>query len=187
MAMPQLKQQTGLFHSYWTYPKISFETQDSNEQVYLLLRAHPVTQITWIFATIVLAFLPLLANLFFSSFLTITQIIYLNLFWYAAVFSYAFLNFILWFFNVGIITNERVIDVTFSNIISKEVSASIISKVEDVTVKSAGFIPSIFDYGYVLIQTAGTEENIVYENIPHPTEVVSIINDLMEDQHAAGP
>lgn len=174
------KTQTQLLHSFYLYPPISFETQNPGETVILFLRAHPITQLSWIIATIFFIILPLFFNLFLINLVTIHEIIFINILWYTGTFSYAYLNLISWLFNVGIVTNQRVVDVDFHSLLYKEVSATVISKIEDVTVKTGGFIRSIFDYGNLFIQTAGTYSNIEFPNIPHPTEASSIINNLME-------
>ncbi len=49
---------------------------------------------------------------------------------------------------------------------------------EDVTAKSGGFFASIFNFGNVFVQTAGTEVNLEFHNIPRPAEVTRIINSL---------
>lgn len=177
---PENQPQSRVMHAFEVYPSVQFETQMEDEVVVLLLRAHPITQLSWIIATVFLLILPLIFNFFLTSFFDSSQIFFINLFWYSGVFAYAFLNLVSWLFNVGIVTNERVVDVDFRNLIYKEVSASVITKIEDVTVKTGGFIKSIFEYGDLFVQTAGTEENIEFENIPNPTDASAIINNLMK-------
>lgn len=168
-----------VFHSFCIYPNIQFESQMPDEQVVLVLRKHPFTQISWIFTAVVLFFLPFIGNLFISSYLTPSQLIFANFFWYSGVFSYVFLNLISWIFNVGIITTRRIVDVDFSNVLYKEITVTVLSKIEDSTEKSAGFIGSLFNFGDVFIQTAGSTENIEFLDVPKPNEVVGIINNLM--------
>jgi hypothetical protein len=177
---PETNKKDELLHSFTMYPTIKFETQSPNEQVILLLRAHPITQLSWILATIFIILLSYIFDFFLMNLLTPKEIIFINILWDTGAFSYAFLNFISWLYNVGIVTNLRIVDVDFHSLLYKEVSATVITKIEDVTVKSGGFARSIFDYGNLFIQTAGTESNIEFPNIPHPTEASSIINNLMQ-------
>ena len=86
----------------------------------------------------------------------------------------------LWYFNLGIITTERVIDVDFSTILYKERTTAYYDKIEDVTVKTGGFLASIVNYGNIFVQTAGTEANIEFMNIPEPGKVAEIINNYVE-------
>lgn len=169
-------------HAFCTYPSLRFETQSESEQVILLLRAHPITQVFWILTAFIMIVLSFFISLFLEPILTISQLIFTLLFWYAIIVSYVFLNILNWLFNVGMVTNERIVDIDFHGTLYKEVSASSIGKIEDVTIKTGGFAASLFHYGNLFIQTAGTEGNIEFINIPNPTQAASIINNLMRSQ-----
>jgi uncharacterized membrane protein YdbT with pleckstrin-like domain len=166
-------------HAFITYPSITVESQGPDEEVILVLRAHPVTQISWILNVFGLLIILLAANFFLPAILQPNQILFLNIFWLCFVFAYIIFNFLSWFFNVGVVTNERIVDIDFYDIIYKEVTEARINKVEDVTAKSGGFFQSFFNYGDVFVQTAGTEKNIEFLKIPQPAEAVRIINDLL--------
>lgn len=168
-----------LLHSYCFRPIVRFETQGVNEQVILILRAHPITQLQWVINTFIIIILLVVLNYIFPSFFSLRQIIYINIFGVAFILSYIWFNFLSWFFNVGIITSERIIDVDFHNVIYKEVTATKLDKVEDVTSKTGGYFQSFFDYGNVFIQTAGTEANIEFMNVPKPSDVSRVIHDLI--------
>jgi membrane protein YdbS with pleckstrin-like domain len=167
-----------VLHSFCINPGVRFDTQGPNERVILILRAHPITQIPWIFNTIFFIILLILGNIFAPLIFNGPQIFFLNIFILAFIFAYVWFNFLSWFFNVGIITNERILDVDFINVLYKEVTATRLSKVEDVTAKSGGYIRSLFNYGNVFVQTAGEEVNIEFLNVPFPSRVVEIINEL---------
>ncbi len=172
-------QQHQALHSYCLYPETRFETQADQETVILTLRAHPITQIYWVINAVIFFVLLVVVNFLFSSFLTVNQILFIDVFGIVFILSYLWFNFLNWFFNVGIITNQRIVDVGFTMIIYKEVTATHLEKVEDITSESGGYIPSLFDYGNVFVQTAGTQDRIEFENIFHPAQVVKIINGLL--------
>jgi hypothetical protein len=48
-----------------------------------------------------------------------------------------------------------------------------------------GIFATLFDFGNVEIQTAGTKPNFSFEQITHPNEVAAIILDI-SDQYRAG-
>ena len=177
--MPNLKPSHSLLHSFCIKPNYRFETQHANEQIFLILRAHPVTQLPWIINSLALLIVIFFLNFLYVNFLTPFQILFANFFGLAFVLAYIFYNFLSWFFNVGIITNERIVDIDFHAVIYKEVTESQLSKVEDVTAKTGGFFASIFNYGNIFVQTAGTMANIEFHNVPKPAEVTKIINDLV--------
>ena len=177
--MHNLKPSHRFLHSFCVKPAYRFETQHTKEQVILVLRAHPITQLPWFINSLVLLIVLVFINFLFFEFLTPTQTIFANFFGLAVIFAYIWFNFLSWFFNVGIITTERVIDIDFHAVIYKEVTETQLSKIEDVTAKSGGFFASLFNYGNIFVQTAGTEVNIEFHNVPQPSEVTKIINSLV--------
>lgn len=167
-------------NSFLLNPSISFESQHKDEKVILLLRAHPITQIPWIFNSLVLMTLLVVVDYFTRPYLTTNQLLFLILFGGVFIFSYIWFNFLNWFFNVGIVTNERIVDIDFSNILYKEVSSARLENIEDITSKSAGYFGALFDYGNIFLQTAGTMVNLEFVNVPSPSEVVTIIHQLQK-------
>jgi len=102
--------------------------------------------------------------------------------WYLLTFAFAFERFLSWFYNVNIITDERIVDINFPSILYKDISETKIDRVQDVSAKTGGYIRSLFDYGDVLIQTAGTIPEICFEAIPHPARVSQILNELLYEE-----
>lgn len=181
--IPKLKQ---VFSSYLYQPTgIRFETQGDNEVIVLFLRRHLITNFSWVVISAILVLAPILI----FPVLTIENILpflipervitFLILSWYLLTFSYMFVNFLLWFFDLSIVTNERIVDVDFANILHKEVSATTLSRIEDVTMRRGGFIRVLFNYGDVFIQTAGSAPEFEFLAVPQPEKVVRIINELM--------
>lgn len=168
-----------LLHAYCVYPDVRFETQAPAEEVILVLRAHPITQIAWVINTFILFILLFVLNFILPSFFNFRQILFINIFGIVIILSYAWFNFLNWFFNLGIITNQRVVDIDFHSIIYKEVTATRLDRIEDITSKTGGYFESFFDFGNVFVQTAGTLPNIEFLNVPHPSRVVEVINGLI--------
>lgn len=157
----------------------TFETQEAGERIILLMRKHPITNVPWIllvaglvFAPSVLGFIPL-ASLFPPQFGLGALIL-----WYLLATAIALEGALSWFFNVYIITDERVVDVDFHNLIYREISDAKIDKIQDVTYKVGGVVRTLFNYGDVLIQTAGTIPNFDFVAVPNPAEVAKILQEL---------
>ncbi len=172
---------SNLSHSYMVRPDVHFATQHEGEEVILVVRKHPLTQLSWMANGVLLLALLLMINLIFPSFFRANQILAINIFGIFFLFSYFWINFILWYFTVGMVTNERIIDLDFYNLIYKEFSATTIRQVSDITTKIGGFIGSLFHFGNVFVKTQGFEQNIEFELVPQPSEIVKIINTLMRD------
>lgn len=172
-------------------PGIRFGTQDTDEDIVLLLRKHPVTNIPWIALSLLMIAAPLviLPLLDLGSITSIINSIspgilpVLLVFWYVAIGGYMLLNFFFWYFNINIVTNVRILDFDFFYLLYREFSEALLHSVEEVTSKSSGLTSTIFDYGTVVVQTAGPSENIEFINVPKPQEVVRIVNRLVEQAH----
>jgi len=169
-------------YSLCVNPEVSFEGQTKSERVILLLRAHPITFVPWIIVASLMFLLPFILNVFLFSLFRFKEVIFINIFWYSATFSYVLVNIISWLFNVGIVTNERIIDIDYQYLLYKEISASTLEDAVDVTAKTSGFIHTFLHYGDIYVQTAGNIQNIEFYKTPDPSDVVSVINQLMQ-QH----
>ncbi len=170
--------------SFATKPAgIRFETQTDEEEIMLLLRKHWITNFPWLVLGILLILAPLTLRWFpFLSFLPTNYQLMAVIIWYLLTTIIIFERFLTWYFNVNIITDERIIDIDFTNLIYKEISDAKIDKVQDITYRMGGAIRTLFHYGDVYIQTAGTEPNFEFLAIPKPEQVVKILNQLREEE-----
>ena len=175
-------------HSFWAAfaprpPKIRFETQEAKEKVLLLTRKHPITNVPWIVAMLMMCLAPLfvfaLIDLTFAPF---SFRLILTISWYLLTFAYGFERFLSWFFNVNSITDERIIDINFPNILYRDISQTKIDQIQDTSIKVGGFIRSLFNYGDVLIQTAGAVPEIEFLAVPYPGKIVQILNQLLLEE-----
>lgn len=166
---------------------VRFETQEDQEKVILLLRQHPIVNLPWIFIAAVLIMAPSVLSVFpLIEFLPPNFQFVAVLFWYLIVTAFVLESALSWFFNIYIVTDERLIDVDFHNLIHKEVTESKIDKVQEITHKVGGVAGTVFNYGTVTIQTAGAVPNLEFQSVPNPAEVVRIIQELrtQEEQEA---
>jgi len=163
--------------------RVKFSTQASGETIILLLRQHPVTQVKWIVTAIIAAIIPtLLSSIDLINFLPASYQFATYLGWYLMVVGFTLESFLKWFFNVYILTDERIVDVDFVSLIYKNISAAKIDNIEDVTASQGGFLASIFDYGTVSIQTAAEKREFEFDGIPQPNKVTTVINDLILEE-----
>lgn len=92
----------------------------------------------------------------------------------------AFDTFLKWYFSVNIITDQRIIDVDFVNVMYHRFSETQLEKIEDVTHEVTGILGSLFDFGSVYLQTAASVPEFQFENIPRPRDVQDTLLDLLE-------
>jgi len=174
------------FSAFAAQPEnLAVDVQMPDEKVLLLVRQHPITQIKWVVLGVLLTLIPL-----FFSFVPILNFLPNNLHvvailgWYLMVLSFSLEAFLDWFYNVDMVTDERIIDVDFSSLLFKNISTAHLDRIEDVTITNKGYLGSIFDYGTVLIQTAGAVDQLEFENVPHPTQISSFINEMIIEEEA---
>lgn len=162
---------------------LRFETQEQKEKVILLLRRHLITNVPWLVATTAMAIFPFLAvRIFPLDFIPPSYRLIIFITWYLLTFAFSFEKFLSWFFNVNIITDERIVDVDFPSILYRDISTTKIDQIQDVSIKVGGFVRSLFNYGDVAIQTAGTVPEICFEAVPRPGRVAKILNDLILEE-----
>ena len=113
---------------------VTFETRESEEKVILFLRRHLITNIPWMLTTIAMFLVPTFINnlSILNSIPSNFKFIFI-LIWYLITTAYFLESFLTWFFNVYIVTDERIVDIDFYNLIYKEVSDANIDKIQDVT------------------------------------------------------
>lgn len=165
---------------------IHFQTQKSGELILLFLRSHFITNLAWILIALILITLPPIILTFLSSlgldFLSAPAVkrftAVFALFYYLLIFSYVFISFLHWFYNVFIVTSERVVDIDYSNIVVHNIAITSLSHVQDVNYTQSGFIPTFFNYGDLFVQTAGNEKNFEALSVPKPREAAHIIGEL---------
>lgn len=170
--------------SYMPQPhKFRFSTQFSNEVVLLLLRQHPITQLGWIILAFLAGFVPVLFSYvqFFTN-LPLAYQIGIYAFWYLGLFGAILEGFLKWYYNVYIITDERIIDVDFHSLTYRDISSAAIDKIEDTTARTTGFLSALFDYGTVNIQTAAEKREFEFGGVPHPNRVTFLINELIVEE-----
>jgi hypothetical protein len=187
-TIPLVRHPIGLFSHYCNYPTgLHFVNQEKQESVVLFLRKHFITNVSWILTTILLLLLPIfIVAIFqvsnFSLFTLPTNFIaILILFYYALVLNYALVNFIIWFYHVGIVTQKRLLDLDVYNILSHHLAETNLVEVVDVSYAQQGFAQSFLNYGNVPIQTEAIKANFEFELAPKPAEVSDIITDLRNE------
>lgn len=165
---------------------VRFETQEAGEEVVLFMRQHIIVNVPWLLITAILLSAPTI--LFPVAFgmlrlpfaIPAGYLIVGTLFWYLMTFGFILANFISWFFNIYIVTNERVVDIDFLYLLYKQFSQAELSKVQDLHYTTGGIIATIFNYGDVTIETAGEMPNLEFAKVPLPDKVVQTIRSLID-------
>lgn len=162
---------------------VRFETQEPEEKILMMLRAHWITNIPWVIMAIILILAPgVLASFpLLSSFPLKFRLVFV-IAWYLIALMYIFEKFLSWFFNLSIITDERIVDVDFINLTTKKVSDCDLDKIQDVSFANSGSFGTIFNYGNVIVQTAAELVEFVFDNVPDPAKVAEVLQHLRTEE-----
>jgi len=202
--LPQKKKSS--FGTLEVYPvNVTFATQNKSEKIFIKVRSHIFTNISWIIRSIVIIMFPLLTIILLTGLSTIpndgqahyfrefirdietvifsiptTIWLVVSLLYYSTVLSYVYINFIAWYHNLYLVTNERIIHIQMKPFAGKHVAEANLTNIEDITQQVIGFFPSIFHYGTVKAQTEAHKSLFSFKNIPNPTWFRDTLSDLIK-------
>lgn len=171
-----------VYGAYNVCPGKRFAEEQDDEDVILLLRAHPITNIRWIVMTLVLLVVPqvLILTGFLSwvpdRFVFIAQFVV-----YLVALGFAFENFLRWYYSVLIVTNERVVDIDFEGVLRRSVAYAGLNHIEEPSLVSGGLVRSFFNFGTVDVATAAEVQGVEIVDVPNPDRVLRIIAELSEE------
>jgi len=179
-----VKRSKGALTAFSYYPKkVHFVATDRQEKIVLILRRHPITNLTWGITALVMVLAPLALSYFtFVDTIPMNYQVVALLVWYMITLAFIIEEFLSWFFNVNIITDERVFDVDFVNLVYREITDANIDLIQDVTVRVGSVVRTMFNYGDVLIQTASEVPQIEFLAVPKPDKVALILRELRVEE-----
>jgi hypothetical protein len=164
-----------------------FPGQEPDEKIILVIRKH-----WWIFFKLflfyfILTLVPLVLKNLMQNYTKLLDggalTVVLNLLgslYYLYILTLFFRSWIDYYLDLGIITDERIVDIEQKGLFARSISAQKLYRVQDVTAEVKGLLPTLFHYGDIHIQTAGTEERFVIYQAPHPYETVKKILDMVK-------
>lgn len=177
------------FSSFLINPsKFNFLEREKNEPILLAVRAHWFTNFKWIATSLILIFVPIVvAKLGIFSQLPLKYQLVSSLFWYLIVFIYAFEKFLDWYFDVFVITDRRVVDIKFNNLLNKHFAEAELGVIQDISSSVQGIFGTFFNYGTILVQTASDINQIVFINVPSCGKIIKLLQELRGEYHKRYP
>ncbi|MFA6909404.1 MAG: PH domain-containing protein [Patescibacteria group bacterium] len=93
---------------------------------------------------------------------------------------------IVYAFNAFLITDKRIIDIDQRGFFDRTVSECAYTNVQDVSIRMKGMAATLFRYGSILIQTAGTTTNLELSGVHHPERIQEVVSRLIEESQQTG-
>lgn len=119
-----------------------------------------------------------------STYPTRPAIVIIGSVYYLGLVTWFFIRWIDFYLDLAIVTDQKVVDIDQFGLFRRNVAELKHDVVQDVTTNKAGILQTFFDFGDVVIQTAGEQENFTFRTIPHPDEVARKITEVGHDKEA---
>lgn len=160
---------------------------DSNEELITEIRKHPfgLFLILLTGGLITLALLAITVSISFADFDTALStnnlnslrpaMIILGLLLMIASVVITFISAFLYKGNVIFVTSEKIAQTLYISLFHRKISQLSIGDVQDVTVTQKGIFAHFFNYGTLVIETAGEQQNYTFSYVPEPHETSKLI------------
>jgi len=177
--------------SVFTQSHYSFEGIRANEKVDIFLYSHWLIPLLKLVYYVLLSVVPLIPILFFAREIVEYEIISLVLFtligYYMFLWSLMFYELMIYLLDTWIVTNERILDINQTSFFIRTTAELDLSRVQDISVRTSGFIQTIFDFGDVEVQSAGAVNKFLFRQIAHPQMVKDKIMKLVTEAKKNAP
>lgn len=99
--------------------------------------------------------------------------------YYLVITTFSFTAWVTFYFNIYVVTNDAIIDVTQQGLFGRRISQLPLEEVQDVSSNIKGIFPTFFGYGDVLVETASESvTNFLISQVADPQEISSKIMEL---------
>ena len=149
-----------------------------DEKIITVLHHHPITYWKQIAITVVLILIAFFLMFVLFSVGEIGVALFLAIL--ATGFFYGLREFFIWYFNVAIVTNQRIIDLDQKGFFNKTVSECSYDKLLDLCYSVHGFAQTVLKLGTIKIQAAGVK--LIISNVKNVVAVNQLITDLIREQ-----
>lgn len=170
-----------------------FPSQLPDEKIVIVAREHWFRLASKVFLILILSLLPVIFKLLLvdSDYLDTSKtagaiVSTISAVYYLALLVALFVVFVLYYLNLYVVSENRIVDIDQTGILFHEVSELNIETIEDVSSQTKGVLGNLLNYGTVYIQTAGAQEKFEFENVPHPEIISKIILELYENHGKQG-
>jgi uncharacterized membrane protein YdbT with pleckstrin-like domain len=163
-----------MFKDYFT------RSLKENEHLVEVLHRHWATFVFMLGEIVIVALLPLFALSFILSsvYATVVYLVFLCILLFFGIYKW-----LVWYFDVFIITDMRVIDIEQVGLFHRTVHEAAMSRIQDVTYSVDGFFSTLWNYGTVTVRTA-SEEALSLRKVPDPEGVHEAIVELQKLAHS---
>jgi len=166
----------------------SFEGQRAGEEILLLLRRHHFTIIVRLSFYLLGVLVPIILSQAFLTYLSAHDLSSLFFFvssiWYMALWLGAFHALVIYSLSTVVITNERIIDSDQHSLFDRKIAELNNDRIQDVSVHTSGIIETVLKFGTVSVQTAASERQFIFHQVPEPNRVKDVVMQITTSRHS---
>jgi len=154
----------------------SFEGQRDGENLLFIFRRHLISMRKGFYLLLVPFAIAAVPPLIWSSNLELFLLPIAGLLVGLLMFTY---HFILWYFTIYIVTDQRIRQVTQRGFFGKDVIDLRLSKVQSISYNIPGFSGDIFHFGTIVIHTFVGD--LVIHHVEHPVKIYNKLQDAVNN------
>jgi len=151
-----------------------FDGQRSDEQLLFIFRRHLISMRKGFYLLLIPFALTAIPPLIWQNNLELFLLPIAGLAIGLLLFSY---HFILWYFTIYIVTDQRIRQVTQRGLFGKDVIELRLSKIQNISYNIPGFSGEVFKFGTIVIQTFVGD--LVIHKVEHPDEIYNKLQDAV--------
>lgn len=153
---------------------LDFEGQRDGEQLLFIFRRHPIAMRKGYYMLLIPLAVGSLPALIWPNILELFLLPVAGLIIGSLLFLY---HFIMWYFTIYIVTDQRLRQVTQKGFFGKDVVELRLSKIQNISYNIPGFSGEIFGFGTIVIQTFVGD--LVIHKVEHPDKIYNKLQDAV--------
>ncbi len=153
---------------------LDFEGQRDDESLLFVFRRHIISMRKGFYLLLIPFAISAIPPLIWQDNLQLFWLPIFGLLLGLVLFSY---HYILWYFTIYIVTDQRIRQVTQKGFFGKDVIELRLSKIQNISYNIPGFSGEIFKFGTIVIQTFVGD--LVIHQVEHPNEIYNKLQDAV--------
>lgn len=162
--------------------RLEFDGQRDGEQLLFIFRRHMIAMRKGFYLLLVPFMITAIPPLIWQDNLELFLLPIGGLALGLILFSY---HFMMWYFTVYIVTDQRIRQITQKGFFGKDVVELRLSKIQNISYNIPGFTGEIFGFGTIVIQTFVGD--LVIHKVEHPDRVYNQLQDAVSQAIADNP
>ena len=156
--------------------QLDFDGQRDGEQLLFVFRRHMISMRKGFYCLLIPLALTSIPPLIWQDNLELFLLPVAGLIIGLILFSY---HFIMWYFTIYIVTDQRLRQITQKGFFGKDVVELRLSKIQNISYNIPGFTGELFHFGTIVIQTFVGD--LVIHHVEHPAEIYNKLQDAVNN------